>query len=128
MAELQLRGTEVAAAIGMTQGSFSRRYTGSAAWELDELEILEETTGISIAYLLGWEEAPGGEGIKLARAPKGSASAASPALGPSPTPAERAALPPTPPAPRLVYADSAPILFDRSAWPGAVPAAAGARQ
>lgn len=56
MAELQLKGTDVAAAIGMTQGSFSRRYTGSAPWELDELEVLEQKTGIRITYLLGLED------------------------------------------------------------------------
>jgi hypothetical protein len=56
MGELQLKGTDIAAAIGMTQGSFSRRYTGSAAWELDELALLEKKTGIRIAYLLGLED------------------------------------------------------------------------
>lgn len=60
MGELQLKGTDVAAAIGMTQGSFSRRYTGSAAWELDELELLQQHyPELSIAYLLGIETDPG---------------------------------------------------------------------
>jgi hypothetical protein len=60
MGELQIKGTEIAAAIGMTQGSFSRRYTGSAAWELDELEQLQQHfPELSIAYLLGLELDPG---------------------------------------------------------------------
>jgi hypothetical protein len=63
MGELQLKGPDIAAAIGMTQGSFSRRYTGSAAWELDELELLQRKTAelgtpITIAYLLGLDPDP----------------------------------------------------------------------
>lgn len=57
MGELQIKGTDIAQAIGMTQGSFSRRYTGSAAWELDELEQLQiHYPALSIAYLLGLED------------------------------------------------------------------------
>ncbi|UVF61155.1 helix-turn-helix DNA binding domain protein [Arthrobacter phage Aoka] len=120
MAELQLRGTEVAAAIGMTQGSFSRRYTGSAAWELDELETLEKKVGISIAYLLGWDDPAEGQ------APTGTI----PKVAPPPPPVtllgavpERPAGPPAPP-PRLLYTDPSPIRYDRSGWPGTSPASA----
>lgn len=57
MGELQLKGTDIASSIGMTQGSFSRRYTGSAAWELDELEQLQaHYPELSIAYLLGLDD------------------------------------------------------------------------
>lgn len=120
MAELQLRGTDVAAAVGMTQGSFSRRFTGSAPWELDELEILEEKVGISIAYLLGWDD-PAGER---------PATGAIPYTPPPPPPVtligpvpDQVPAPPPPSAPeppRQLFADPAPIRYDRGSWPGAV--------
>lgn len=115
MAELQLRGTDVAAAIGMTQGSFSRRFTGSAAWELDELQLLESKVGISIAYLLGWEPAaePTATGpIAL------QARAAEQARGPAPEdPPEQ---PRQAELPNLRYPDPTPIR-DVVAWPGMNP-------
>lgn len=70
MAERQLRGTEVAAAIGMTQGSFSRRFTGSAPWELDELQRLESAVGISVAYLLGFQDTDTGSPRRDPREPR----------------------------------------------------------
>lgn len=127
MAELQLRGTDVAAAIGMTQGSFSRRFTGSAAWELDELELLEAKVGISIAYLLGWEAAPEqlttgaiviqqrttttAGAVPQFRPPAPPAAPAPPAI--EPPAAEEPPAPPT-----LRYPDHSPIRFDSGAWPG----------
>jgi hypothetical protein len=124
MAELQLRGTEVAAAIGMTQGSFSRRYTGSAAWELDELEILEAKVGISMAYLLGWDD-PVGEQTATGTIPRVAPPPAPVTiLGPA-EPGQRPGIPPAPadppaaPAPpQQLFVDPTPIRFDRGAWPG----------
>lgn len=135
MAELQLRGTEVAAAIGMTQGSFSRRFTGSAAWELDELEMLEAKVGISVAYLLGWEPAPeqlttGAIVIQQRTTttagavpqfrPASAAPPAQPAAPPAAMPSPAAIEPPAedPPAPpQLMYPDHSPVRFDAGAWP-----------
>lgn len=117
MGELQLKGTEVAALIGMTQGSFSRRYTGAAAWELDELQRLEAATGIRIAFLLGLEDVEQPATAPIARVEP------APAAAPAP-PADR------PPVaggdqPRLMFLDPTPIRFDSAAWPGAMaPAAA----
>lgn len=118
MAELQLRGTEVAAAIGMTQGSFSRRYTGSAPWELDELETLEAKVGISIAYLLGWDD-PAGERPATGSIPRSLPPEPLPPvtlLGPVPV----GYLPEQPPAPpQMQFVDPTPIRVDRAgAWPG----------
>lgn len=138
MAELQLRGTEVAAAIGMTQGSFSRRYTGSAAWELDELEMLEAKVGISLAFLLGWDDPASAQPITgaipqvpgppaLLRLPEveGDPAPAVPEDPPAPAPSNRAAERPV-----LAAAVTAPgrevgpIRYDRSAWPGLTAAIA----
>jgi hypothetical protein len=114
MGELQLKGTEVAAAIGMTQGSFSRRYTGSAAWELDELERLESATGIRITYLLGLEDASGESTItgviSRIEAADQQQQRQQPGSG---------TLPPAPPVPpQLQYLDPAPIRYEHSLWPG----------
>lgn len=120
MGELQLKGTDVAAAIGMTQGSFSRRYTGAAAWELDELQQLEAATGIRLTYLLGLEDNPGEQTITglISRI-----EPAEPTGGPRPAgPAPEA--PPEPP--RMLFADPAPIRYDHAAWPGVTPRAATA--
>ena len=110
MGELQIKGTDIANAIGMTQGSFSRRYTGSAAWELDELEALQrETTKlgtpITIAYLLGIETDPG-EGIPLTgaivRLEPAPASNDDPKTE-QPSPAEYVVLRPTNPVDRSLF-------------------------
>jgi hypothetical protein len=113
MGELQLKGTEVAAAIGMTQGSFSRRYTGSAAWELDELERLESATGIRITYLLGLEDASGESTIT------GVISRIEAADQQQRQQPDSGTLPPAPPGPpQLQYLDPAPIRYEHSLWPG----------
>jgi hypothetical protein len=113
MGELQLKGTEVAAAIGMTQGSFSRRYTGSAAWELDELERLESATGIRITYLLGLEDASGESTIT------GVISRIEAADQQQRQQPGSGTLPPAPPVPpQLQYLDPAPIRYEHSLWPG----------
>jgi transcriptional regulator with XRE-family HTH domain len=98
MGELKLKGTEVAAALGMTQGSFSRRYTGTAAWELDELERLESATGIRITYLLGLEDAAGETTVT------GVISRIEPAQQQQ--------------QPQQQYLDPAPIRYDHGLWPG----------
>jgi hypothetical protein len=110
MGELQLKGTEVAAAIGMTQGSFSRRYTGTAAWELDELELLESATGIRITYLLGLEDAAGESTITgvISRI-EPAAEQQPPRQGPPPAPSGP---------PQLQYLDPSPIRYDHDLWPG----------
>jgi hypothetical protein len=113
MGELQLKGTEVAAKLGMTQGSFSRRYTGTAAWELDELERLEIATGIRITYLLGLEDAAGETTVT------GVISRIEPAQQQQ-QPQQQPQSPPAPPAgpPQLQYLDPAPIRYDHGLWPG----------
>lgn len=127
MAELQLKGTDVAAAIGMTQGSFSRRYTGNAAWELDELEQLEVQVGISVAYLFGWDqqaEAPATAPVPIVPVPPQAATGALP-HAPAPRQVGGPPAPPAPPEPptppRLHFVDRAPIRFDSVAWPGPGP-------
>jgi hypothetical protein len=115
MGELQLKGTEVAAKIGMTQGSFSRRYTGTAPWELDELELLEQKTGIRITYLLGLEDAAGETTVT------GVISRIEPAPGPQQQQPQQQgpAVPPAPAGPpQLQYLDPAPIRYDHGLWPG----------
>jgi hypothetical protein len=119
MGELQLKGTEVAAKIGMTQGSFSRRYTGTAPWELDELELLEQKTGIRITYLLGLEDAAGETTVT------GVISRIEPAPGQQQQQQQPGGTVPPAPAgpPQLQYLDPTPIRYDHALWPGSPRAA-----
>lgn len=56
LAELRISGASLARITGLTQSKVSRRLTGDAPLELDELQVIEEATGISMAYLLGFSE------------------------------------------------------------------------
>lgn len=56
LAELRISGSSLARITGLTQSKISRRLNGDAPLELDELQMIEEATGISMAYLLGLSE------------------------------------------------------------------------
>ena len=73
LAELRISGSSLARITGLTQSKVSRRLTGDAPLELDELQMIEEATGISMAYLLGFSDVsrvggPGPEGGESASA------------------------------------------------------------
>jgi len=110
-----LKGTTVAAAIGMTQASFSRRYVGEAPFQLDELQQLEQATGIRITFLLGLED-PTSETLitgmitRIEPAPEHN----------SDVPPASAQQPPAPKPgpPSAVYTDNRPTRFEHGLWPG----------
>ncbi|WP_315913610.1 helix-turn-helix domain-containing protein [Arthrobacter sp. lap29] len=56
LAELRISGSSLARITGLTQSKVSRRLNGDAPLELDELQMIEEATGISVAYLLGFSD------------------------------------------------------------------------
>ena len=56
LGELRISGSSLARITGLTQSKVSRRLNGDAPLELDELEMIEEATGISVAYLLGFSD------------------------------------------------------------------------
>jgi len=51
MAEHLIPANRVAAAIGLTQPTFSRRYTGEVDWSVDELVKLAKAFGMTFAEL-----------------------------------------------------------------------------
>ena len=55
LARRRLTGSDLAKAIGLTQGSLSRRTTGVQPFSIDELHDVADFLGVSVVDLLGHE-------------------------------------------------------------------------
>lgn len=58
LGERQISGSELARKLGMAQTAVSRRLAGKIPLDVNELQHIEEATGITVAYLMGLQENP----------------------------------------------------------------------
>jgi len=56
--------TELAATLGITQSTLSRRLRGESAWFAGDLVALAETLGVSVGWLFGEEETVRPKGLE----------------------------------------------------------------